>query len=483
MKKQVIILVVCIVFAAVLGGALYFLMQYEPEGEQDSSSESTAVALVEKTEYDVDTVTIENGEGSFTIKNLGDSQYEIPEVKEAPLNTLAGTALKRMALLSATSTVSESPEDLGTYGLQSPSATVSAKYTDGSSFTLLLGDDAPGNNGTYGKTPDKDTVYLFSTSEVQNFKKSVFEFVDKTVTNQPDENYQQTGNIVYPDKVTLGGSFRSEPIVMQIVDAEEGAESELSNYGLTMYTMTSPKVRPVDSDKGTDALTNLMTITADAVVAYEPTPEQMKEYGLDEPYSTAEFTYKDLEESEHKVNLRLSAPDAEGNAYLLKEGTPLVYKIAVAGLPWYEMSYGDFISTLLFTPFIDDIKTLTVSTPTSSYVYEMSGEGDELKVTCNGQEVDTKKFRSLYQTLIGIPAEEYTEEKPAKDAAILLAIEYAYRDVSREHNTVQLIAGPTRKAFLFNDGDGEFFTKAGYADTILQNCQNLLEGKDIKPLY
>ena len=112
MKKQIIILVVCIVFAAVLGGALYFLMQYEPEGEESSSSESTAVALVEKTEYDVDTVTIENGEGSFTIKNLGDSQYEIPEVQEAPLNTLAGTALKRMATLSATSTVSESAEGL-----------------------------------------------------------------------------------------------------------------------------------------------------------------------------------------------------------------------------------------------------------------------------------------------------------------------------------------------------------------------------------
>ena len=145
MKKQIIILVVCIVFAAVLGGALYFLMQYEPEGEESSSSESTAVALVEKTEYDVDTVTIENGEGSFTIKNLGDSQYEIPEVQEAPLNTLAGTALKRMATLSATSTVSESPEDLGTYGLQSPSATVSAKYTAEELITMRaqVGTTAP----------------------------------------------------------------------------------------------------------------------------------------------------------------------------------------------------------------------------------------------------------------------------------------------------------------------------------------------------
>ncbi len=65
MKKQFIILAVCLVIAGALGVTLWLLMGYEPAPEENTSSAaSTAVQLTERSDYDLDTVTVENEHGS-----------------------------------------------------------------------------------------------------------------------------------------------------------------------------------------------------------------------------------------------------------------------------------------------------------------------------------------------------------------------------------------------------------------------------------
>ena len=129
MKKQVIILAVCLVVAAALGGALWFLMGYEPEGASSSSIAETdpSLRLNENSLNDLDFIRIENETGSYTIRYLGDSQYTIDELADAPLlSSSISSAASPAVALTALSVVSEAPESLAPFGLDKPRARVSA---------------------------------------------------------------------------------------------------------------------------------------------------------------------------------------------------------------------------------------------------------------------------------------------------------------------------------------------------------------------
>lgn len=486
MKKQVLILIVCLVFAAGLGGALYFLMSYEPEEESSqSSAPDTTVKLLDKTVYDLDTLSVQNDADSFVIKNLGDSKYTIEGLEQIPLNNsmLSSTANSGIQL-SAKSIVAQDAQNLADFGLADPSITYTAKYTDGSSFSLELGNEAPGGNGIYGRTPDSQTVYLFSQYTFTNLSDSKLSFVEKSIVTPPTSaaaDTDQAQQPIIPSQVTFGGSVRPEPIVIR--DATQEQNETLKSYNITSYLMTAPKQRAVDSGKPTDAITSLMNITADSVAACNPTPEQMKQFGLDAPYSTVEFEYADYQQAKHKVSLKLSAPDAEGKAYLQKDGEAVIYQISVSSLPWYGLAYGDFLSRLLVLPYINDLKAITVTTPDKSFAFSLEGEDDTLKIRCNGSDVDTDLFRDYYQTLIGVPAEEFTQDKPVAGMPGMVTIVYEYRSAQRQPDKVELIPGPTRKVFLSVNGEAEFYTKESYARTIIANSDALLQGKEIQPLY
>lgn len=481
MKKQIMILIVCIVVAAGLGTALWFLMGYEPEGEDESSSApSTAVQLIEKTDYDLDTVSVENEQDSFVVKNLGDNQYELEGIEDVELTVSMLKAVANVGVgLRADSVVTEVAENLADFGLDNPQVKFTANYTDGTSFSFELGSEAPAGSGYYGRKPGENTVYLVSSYNVGNLLNDRLDFISRTVTKAPAGAAQQQS--VLPEKITLGGSLRPEEVVIE--KSKSGSEEE-KNMNLNLYEMTAPKKRGVDSDQGTTALSGLLTITASDVASYRPDSVKLAEYGLDEPYSTVRFTYLDDEQNEQQVALSGSAPDAEGNVYLMREGVPVVYQLASSSMAWYEMEYQDFLSTLQLLPYIDSVKTMTVTASGKSTSFQLEGEGDELKVTAAGQQMNIDEFRKFYQNVIGIPSEEFTsDEAPAQETA-LLSVRYEYRDANKPADTLALLpSNKPRRVFLSINGESEFYTKSAYIETIEKNLQNLLAGEKVGDLY
>ncbi len=480
MKKQIMILAVCLIVAAALGGALWFLMGYEPEGTSSSSSYTVdeSLQLNQKSLNDLDSLKIQNETGSYTIRYLGDSQYTLQELENAPLNnSMLSSATSPAAAVVATSLVTETPGNLSDFGLQSPRATLTARYTDGSEFTLELGSDAPGNNGIYGKVKGSDAVYLLSSYTFSNALKDKFEYVDLTVTEQPATSEMD----VLPERIVLGGSLRPEELV---IERNSGASDDEKTYGLNLYRISAPKSRAVDSDSAVEALQSLLSISAESAVAYQPDEAQLAEYGLDTPYSTAAFTYLDGEENTLSVSLSVSAADTQGFVYLLRDDRPVVYRMKAADLPWYDMTYGDFAATLQLLPYIDSVRQVTVEASAGkTYIFDFEGEGDELQFKSNGKVLDDKQFRQYYQSLIGMPSEEYTEAQPPDESEALLKITFTYRDASKKPDYIALLPGPTRRLFLSINGEAEFYTRSSYLDTILSNSEKILAGETVDPLY
>ena len=57
--------------------------------------------------------------------------------------------------------------------------------------------------------------------------------------------------------------------------------------------------------------------------------------------------------------------------------TNVVYRIEAETLTWLSATYTDLASKLLFTPNIKDVKTMTVTTPDKTYVFNLTSVVDE----------------------------------------------------------------------------------------------------------
>lgn len=471
MKKQWTLLLIFALLAAGLGGVLWFLSHSEPETSKNSESGAQAgITLLQKDENALQSLTVTNQAGGFTVTFAGKDIHvsglsdDIPSA-EAKLESLRSAVLHVEA-----QTQIQSVSDPADFGLDQPRASVKASYSDGSSFALDIGADAPGDQGVYCRTGEGG-VYVFSSDKVANFLGGLTDLVDTAITKKPEVTSTDASPKPQIKQVTFSGPAHAEPLSIERKPNEDGSAIE-------SYRFLSPRQGDVNSEKE-QVIADLLDIRASQVTALSPTDKQLESFQLKEPYSTADFVYDDNGAEQHCV-LYASRP-ANGIVYLMREGRPVVYAATPDSLPWLEMNYGDFVSTRTIQPKMEDVQTVTVSMPEQSLTFQLSGDKEAIQATRDGETVDTTRFKSYYQSLIGVPAEEYTDSLPASESP-LLTITYAYRDGTKQADTVRYFAGPTRRVIMQINGGDCFLTREKYLEILLANQKAIQTDGEIQPL-
>lgn len=471
LKKQLILLFGIVVLLLLLIAGAFWLNAYQPEPETSSvpSGANSYVTLLEKSAQDILSVTVQNKTMSFDIKKNGE-QWTVDSLAGAPMNqSMLISTVNSLAYCSAT-VVTENPDNPADYGLDDTATTVEVAHNDGS-LKLILGSTAPTEAGLYAKQPDSSTVYLLSSRGFFNLLNDPTAFIDMAVTGADIS----TEAAPFFETMTLGGSLRPEPLVLE--------QSPPNEYGMAQLKMISPKARTVKMDIVPDKLAAVLNIFAERVVEYNPDEAGLAGYGLDKPYSTVSFTYTDIEGSVQTCILSATKPK-DGKSFVLRDAIPVVYEVSSEELPWLELTYPDLISSLLLLPNIMDVSSVTVTSGAKQWVYKLERSGEDLKVFADGTIVSTERFKKLYQTLIGLPAEQYSTEQPRDDAKLLMSITYRYHDESRQPDTVELLEGPVMQMYLSINGETEFLTKSKYLDVILANAENLPDkDKTMQELY
>ena len=137
-------------------------------------------------------------------------------------------------------------------------------------------------------------------------------------------------------------------------------------------------------------------------------------------YSTVCFSYIDTVGETQSIELRASAP-SDGSVYLVCNDRPVVYCTPLEALPWLDTQFEDVVSRLPMLFSIENIRSVGIKGPDTLVVFALSENSGELLVTGEGGfPVDTERFRSLYQCLIGVPGEEYTRDGVPEDAQELI---------------------------------------------------------------
>ncbi|MDR2158941.1 MAG: DUF4340 domain-containing protein [Treponema sp.] len=486
MIKKFVFIVILFVVLAGLALALLFLRRNAGKGESAAADAGTVE------EYIVDlgegvrpaSIRVRNGHGEFTVrKDDAEGDAVIAGFEGLLLDTfqldrmleLSGRLVSRGTVVSAGGV-----ESLVPFGLEPERASVEILPAEGAALSILIGNNAPDGENVYVKRADAPEIYLARSWDAENFIKGDLDFIDRKITKAPPAD--NAGGPDF-DRLVLGGAVRrGADIVVLNTGKEEGPSlPEGAGIGRNPFRIISPVEAEFSIDKGFPVINGIFGLNAVRVAAVARERGDLKNYGLADPWSLVSVRGAPGEEEE--FTLRVSRPGGDGAAYVYREGRDLIYEISAAGLSWLEATWFDLMNKLVLIPFIDSVASVEVSHGGGSVVFSLSGEEDELVVTAEGRTIDTKIFRSYYQTLVSASYDFYSDA-PLPREKPFLEIAYRYRSSTEEPpkpgDRVSFYpAADSRRVLVSLNGGRPFATYSAYTGKVVSDLALVLAGQKV----
>ena len=484
-KKTIITIAVITVLIAGSLVALRFAENIDPGTEPAAPPPETVYVLGGAVSESPPPLTVEvkNAHGVFTVVNTNPHaqvtrhDFTIQGFEGLPLqNHLINTIADRASSMTATQIISEGDANPADFGLNSPAATMTARYLDGSSAVLHFGAAAPGGGGVYVMREGSPLIYLIFQSMADNFLRRDLDLVRLDITEPPSDMPQIT-------RAVLGGSVRPAPIVIEeVTDSQTESPAAGGRALMGTHRITSPVEARLHYDRGLEMLASSYALTANSVEARFNSPGELSKWGLDNPHSTLQ-----IESTENEsFTLLCSAQDSESMVYLIREGLPFVYRIPADFLPWLELDTFDMMDRLLILPFIDTVSVLEIRTPQRILSVELRGEGNDLEVFVGGipytaaQDVESvRNFRTLYTDCLSASYHAYSEEPLPANPRILLQIIYHYRD-STPPDTVTFYEGAARRVFVQLNDESPMLALSSFVDHLNRSVESFIAGERVR---
>lgn len=497
MKKQLRTLIIVSLIVVVLGGVLiYFTLN--PKNSDDSlsytSSNNTGVALWNYTVEQISKVHVENESGSFDVVQNGEDGFIISELAQLPENSLAYTAVNSLGELTATELVEQNSDDISIYGLDNPRSKVQIEFVDNTTKTLLIGNNAAKVASVYIMIDGERDVYIIDEAYVSISSKTQKDFISLNVTGVSDN----PENIDVKKISYLGSAVLEEMVVESSTEAQE-------TLGMsTGLVITSPFLHDVRGDIVGTVDQTAVNIKANGVVEIFPEQEILEKYGLSDPAYIMNVEYVHMksgegensieyEDGEYKI-LVGSSTDDNTAYYVMRDGVPVIYEVSTDKIPWINFTPKSISSNIQFMPYINDISSVNIKTDDKEFNFELtltdkevseensesstSETEKELSVTGNGNDIDTAKFRTLYQLILGCLGEKPLDTIP-DNTEPYLTISYKFVDNSKDDVEVQLIPIDDRNYAISVDGITLFSIRASYATALINNCEKILAGEEV----
>lgn len=429
------------------------------------------------------------------------------------------------------------------YGLAIPPAGVEiteeneSKYTDtyyiltdlsGNSYKVFIGNEIVSGAGYYVRLEGRENcVYIVSNT----LQSTVLQPIEALI--EPRIIYPMSLNTYFDIQNFMLLKFNEEKYNNNI-ESDDGAESDedeeesiydavvaFSYVDLDLRENTKHQSRPyimlasdmkeyIPNDMNIDnCLQSLYNMQFEKVHKIKPTPDDMKDYDLENPEFILTFDFAGLEYEENGVTkavtqtVVISKKTEEGKHYAYSAMFDMIVEIDKSYLGFLEYTDVDWLSDDMFDTGIVYCKEIEVKTDTATvrFVLDNSlseeGKSDKLivKAYVDGVEtvVDTTIFRKFYQTLLYTSfrgeadlTEEQMEQYQAKGdegTQLILTIktindfktDTVITDVYRAYEY------SSRRAYMTINGNGSFYISKPMGDKIAADAERVLNGETIDP--
>ena len=482
MKSNLKMLIGAAAALVLLSGVTAALLLFKPvdTNEGEEVSETTAVVnesrlLYEKAQSDIESIDITNETGTFRIKKFADDAWFVEEFAGFTHDTSAvSSLLGQSCTLTAAKNIGSYVSDLSVYGLDKPRAQVNITFGDGTVKDVAVGSDAPADDLVY--VMQSGNVYAVNKDSVTAFLQDKFYFLSKTVyMPKMPESENDTTDYKKINSITIKRPDLDYDNVLEY-DPRQDID-ELVTGSQCSHIMTQPVRLDLHPDNAYPLLNNVFGLTAKNIAVVAPSQDTLDKLGFNDPIAVVDFDIVggDL----HFV----VGSEADDGYYCMAEGIDIVFIFDKDTVPWATVKPEDIAMTLITSTYIYTIKTIDVAVGEDDIThFELNGDKDDFHVTytrphagkTEKTEADPDLFRSFYQYFLKAPAEEiYLDEctDPAK-VSVTITSEYGT-------DKVEFIPSSNRLSIIRLNGRTSFRCRTVYADRLIDNLENLLDGKDI----
>ncbi len=498
-KKKILLFSLIGAFAtlAILIVLLVFIFPAEKPEEPTVDPEDTGITILDKTslneEVVISSAIVEHPDGTrVEFVNKNDSLLVKGYEKLTPHSLNNADIVAVLTAFTATQDLGHIDDDKA-FGFVTPLATGSVQYQDGSSFAFELGALAPDGTGYYFREKGSTHTYVLPLASAETLLLGPLDYISTTVFSGPIAESNTQSEVVLRDMALSGTVRAGNEFSFRLVTSEDSDE-----YLYYTYVITKPYLKGVSSTHTTD-LSAFTSLSAQSVVAAYPTAQQLREFGLNTPYSVADFTlalrsnktteaggetatittYTDPQPHTIRVGNRV------GNAYyVMVDEVPVVYLASLDDLPFVTLQFNDLADSMLFLENISGLGNVTVTLEGETTSFDLThNEKDtdtrtNLTVTANGKTYDTMDFRYLIRVFMGV--ERYSNlTKDIGDKPVHFSISLTHTGEDKPVFTAKFYEMSSNLyAAVINNGE-RYQVRASDLKNAITQYQNYLKGEAV----
>jgi hypothetical protein len=371
---------------AVLGGlaAYIYFVTWKTPAEPASKLEKVFSGVTADKIEEVK-VTSDKGEVSTLKKDNGSWQLVAPvaaKADEAEASAIAN-ALGQVEIVRI---VDENPSDLKDYGLTTPRIAIDFKAAGDKDYRrLLIGEKSPTGADLFAQRNDEKKVFLIPASQETTMNRSTFELRDKTVL-----------------------AFQRDKV--DAVSVEAGGKTLQLARDNADWKIAQPLQARADYGSVEGLIGRLQTAGMKTIVSDNPTPAELKKYGLDKPAATV-----DLKMGSARATLAVGGKAADNTVYARDASKPMVVTIDSAIVDELKKGADEYRRKDLFEfrPYNANRVEITRDAQTVAFEkIKAEGENAEEKwrrVSPTAGDVDKEKVESLLSRLSNMRAASFVD--------------------------------------------------------------------------
>lgn len=398
-------IIIAFVVLALLSGAYFLVLKWEPEKEEDTPYTSDSIEIFNIDTENITEVIFKNTYGQFSVKRTGDGENEVWSIPEKKGIKFSAEKLKTGAFafskIYAKKKIGGDVSDYKEFGFENEEISVTIVGKDGVESTLVLGSSVLVD----------DTYYLMKKGNPEIY--TVSNYTAEKMLKKPDD-FRETHlggmDISDMDEFTL---MKGSNVVMKIErnpDVNSSAEFSTSDM-----MMTVPYREGVRIDVLVEMLAPLLS-SVDVLEFISDDITDKDKYGIDDGYRI------DIKKGNTLNTLILGDVTEEDKVYAVFNDNKFIFTMDAKELldKLKEIKPFDYVQKFAHIYNIDTVKSVDISANGKTYtlLIERSGNGEDEQKSyrIGGRQTEEDKFKKVFQSIIGLYYSQNVEdESKAKD--------------------------------------------------------------------
>lgn len=433
-----------------LGAYIYFVESERDPAAADAKEKLFTMDPAAVTELKIRSSSSETS----TLRKTGD-EWALVEPVAGPADSAAIDAiLSTLGAIEIDRVLEESPTALAQFGLEIPAVEVTA-IAGATTHSLALGIDTPTGTGLYARANGSARLLLVPSFHRATLDKSTFDLRNRQAL---------AVNRDTADRVTLAP--RGAPVIEL---RRNGA-----NWRLSTPVAARADISPTDSLIGRLATAQMSSVVLEGT---EPTPAQLRTYGLDSPQLTAS-----IGTGSSMATLALGAAKDDASIYARDLSRPIIFTVDASLLTDLRKNPTDLRVRDIFEFNAFSAMTLDVAHGTTAVAFAKSRtvpSGTEAAVMSTwtrtrptAGDVNQTALTDLLNALSSLRADQFVSQVPATGDTVEVTVQFATPDAAREERATLRRSGSTAYAIRAGEPGATVIAADGF-DAVLARLKTL----------